>query len=134
MRIRSEGHVLGRLAVVTTLFFGISAAATGTAQATVVPAAVDVHSAANVSGKCPGVASGGVNCDKGSIQPRLPAPVASQLNSPGIQATYGPFEVRAQHSGKCLDVDNAYTYNGANVKQWSCAGVPQQRWSLVYAG
>jgi hypothetical protein len=44
------------------------------------------------------------------------------------------YEVRAEHSGKCLDVDNASTADGANVKQWSCVGVPQQRWKLVWVG
>jgi hypothetical protein len=44
------------------------------------------------------------------------------------------YEVRVNHSGKCLDVDNASTDDGANVKQWTCAGVPQQHWQLVLVG
>ncbi|MCG5215788.1 RICIN domain-containing protein [Streptosporangium sp. KLBMP 9127] len=31
----------------------------------------------------------------------------------------------------CVDVDNAYTHDGANVKQWACVNVPQQRWQYL---
>jgi Ricin-type beta-trefoil lectin domain-like len=44
------------------------------------------------------------------------------------------YEVRPEHSGKCLDVDNGSTADGANVKQWTCSNVPQQRWKLVWVG
>jgi hypothetical protein len=44
------------------------------------------------------------------------------------------YELRAQHSDKCLDVSNASVDDGANVQQWTCAGVPQQHWDIVYAG
>ncbi|MEU9417892.1 RICIN domain-containing protein [Streptomyces sp. NPDC051000] len=43
----------------------------------------------------------------------------------------GTFELRAGHSGKCLDVEGASTSAGTLVQQWWCVGAPQQRWRLV---
>jgi hypothetical protein len=40
------------------------------------------------------------------------------------------FEVKSKHTGyaKCLDVRNGVTGNGAEIQQWSCNGLPQQKW------
>jgi Polysaccharide lyase/Ricin-type beta-trefoil lectin domain-like len=42
----------------------------------------------------------------------------------------GYFEIKAKHSNKCIDVLNAGTSNGAAVKQHTCGGQVNQRWSL----
>ncbi|WP_167538326.1 RICIN domain-containing protein [Streptomyces albofaciens] len=42
----------------------------------------------------------------------------------------GAFEVRARHSGKCLEVENSGKQAGANVQQWWCTGNPQMQWEL----
>jgi ricin-type beta-trefoil lectin protein len=41
------------------------------------------------------------------------------------------YKVRAAHSGKCLDVRDGSTANGATVWQWSCVDVQQQQWRLA---
>ncbi|MEV3985980.1 RICIN domain-containing protein [Nonomuraea sp. NPDC049637] len=42
------------------------------------------------------------------------------------------FEIRRRFPApeKCVDVDNGYTFDGANVKQWECVNVPQQHWQF----
>jgi subtilisin family serine protease len=50
----------------------------------------------------------------------------------GSQYTY--YEVVARHSGKCLDVFDASTANGANVIQWTCVGEPNQHWQIIPIG
>ena len=41
----------------------------------------------------------------------------------------GPnYQIKAVHSGKCLDVAAASHENGGNVQQWNCDGVPNQKW------
>lgn len=42
--------------------------------------------------------------------------------------------LRAQHSGKCLDVANWSTANGANILQWDCHGGANQRFRILDAG
>jgi hypothetical protein len=42
----------------------------------------------------------------------------------------GYFETKAKHSSKCLDVLNASTASGAAIKQYTCGGQSNQRWSL----
>ncbi|ARE73305.1 hypothetical protein B6R96_04630 [Streptomyces sp. Sge12] len=50
------------------------------------------------------------------------------------QVTYGPYFIRAVHSGKCLDVEGGTgaTGDGVNVFQWSCLGSGQtnQQWAF----
>ncbi|MGW6970360.1 RICIN domain-containing protein [Streptomyces sp. NPDC054952] len=43
----------------------------------------------------------------------------------------GTFELRAVHSGKCLEAENSGTSAGTLVQQWWCVEAPQQRWSLA---
>lgn len=50
----------------------------------------------------------------------------------GSQYTY--YEVVARHSGKCLDVFDASTVNGANVIQWTCIGDTNQQWQIIPIG
>jgi hypothetical protein len=82
----------------------------------------------------------------------VPAAEASTLSSAGTdplaaavapspdaaQDTFGPFLIRAVHSGKCLDVagGTGATGNGVNVHQWTCLGATQtnQHWYLTDAG
>lgn len=53
--------------------------------------------------------------------------------SPGSElAVY--FTLKAQHSGKCLDVAGGNTGSGATVQQWACLGVASQQWSVVDVG
>ncbi len=35
------------------------------------------------------------------------------------------------NSGKCLDLANGTTANGAKVQQWRCNGNPQQQWAVT---
>ena len=59
------------------------------------------------------------------------------VNSPqtmtcGSQYTY--YEIVARHSGKCLDVSDASTLNGAPVIQWTCVGATNQHWLPIPIG
>src|SRR6185295_5648873 len=47
--------------------------------------------------------------------------------------TRGAF-VHPHHSGKCLQVDEASTKNGARVSQWDCLHQDNVRWTLEAAG
>jgi hypothetical protein len=44
-------------------------------------------------------------------------------------ATGSYFQLRARHSGKCLDVSGSSTADGADIQQWACAGGTNQQWS-----
>ena len=44
----------------------------------------------------------------------------------------GWFQLRARHSGKCLDLKGPYKENGTPFQQWACKDVPQQ--SFRHAG
>lgn len=42
-------------------------------------------------------------------------------------------QLKARHSGKCLDVDGAHWWADTNVQQWDCVwGVRQQHWKLEF--
>lgn len=41
------------------------------------------------------------------------------------------YEVVNNNSGKCLDLTNGNTTNGANIQQWACLGDPQQQWVVT---
>ncbi|MGA5410344.1 RICIN domain-containing protein [Streptomyces lavendulocolor] len=43
----------------------------------------------------------------------------------------GTFELRAGHSGKCLEVQSAGTKAGSVVQQWWCGQGQHQRWSMI---
>lgn len=44
------------------------------------------------------------------------------------------YQIRVQHTGKCLDV-RAISYNdGAQIHQWTCVGGQNQQWQLSGAG
>jgi Ricin-type beta-trefoil lectin domain/Glycosyl hydrolases family 43 len=44
------------------------------------------------------------------------------------------YRVTARHSGKCLDVQNPNTSDGARVGQYACSGQPWQSWDFRDAG
>jgi len=39
------------------------------------------------------------------------------------------YQIKAQHSGKCVDVKDASRNNGANIHQWTCEQVDNQLWT-----
>ncbi len=43
---------------------------------------------------------------------------------------YSWFQLRARHSGKCIEIDQASLATGARVLQWPCHGGTHQRWLL----
>ena len=45
----------------------------------------------------------------------------------------GSFNIVANHSGKCLDVVNISTQNGAKIQQYGCWGGENQKWTFVPA-
>jgi hypothetical protein len=47
-----------------------------------------------------------------------------------VSGSPGYFEIKAKHSSKCADVYFAGTSNGTAVKQYTCGGQSNQRWSL----
>lgn len=47
---------------------------------------------------------------------------------------YLPSTLVAQHSNKCLDVDQVSLDNGARVVQYDCTGGKNQSWTLTWAG
>jgi glucosylceramidase len=48
-----------------------------------------------------------------------------------VALTGGNFEFTALNSGKCLDVRDVSTANGALMQQWACTGGPAQTFKLV---
>jgi hypothetical protein len=50
------------------------------------------------------------------------------------QAVSGRYLLKAVHSGKCVDVYNNETTNGANVQQWTCSGGTNQQWEITDCG
>ena len=48
-----------------------------------------------------------------------------------IEQETGIYQLKARHSGKCLDVSD--TTNGANVRQWTCNGNESQQFLLTLA-
>jgi chitinase len=46
----------------------------------------------------------------------------------------GTYEIRAVHSGKCMDVSEVSTVDGATVHQWECVGQNNQRWQVTPYG
>jgi hypothetical protein len=45
------------------------------------------------------------------------------------------YQLRTQHTDRCLDVRSALTNDGSNARQWTCvAGAGQQQWRLVDLG
>ncbi|HEY7304253.1 MAG TPA: RICIN domain-containing protein [Bryobacteraceae bacterium] len=51
-----------------------------------------------------------------------------------LDASRRPVEIIARNSGKCLDVRNISTLQGAGVQQWTCWNGPNQQWKLTPAG
>ena len=49
---------------------------------------------------------------------------------PSVQAQSVTYELVARSSGRCLDVTNISTSNGARIQQWTCHGGTNQQWSL----
>ncbi len=39
------------------------------------------------------------------------------------------FQLKARHSGKCLDVVSANTSDGADIQQYTCGSGNNQQWS-----
>lgn len=99
------------------------------------------------SGKCLDVEGGtGATENGANIQQYDCADVANQkftFEPAGVGEGAGYFEppgdgggmyyIKAMHSDKCLDVAGATTENGANIQQYSCTDVPQQKWRLAEA-
>ena len=44
-------------------------------------------------------------------------------------ATGSYFQLRARHSGKCLDVVSAGTGDGADIQQYTCGSGTNQQWT-----
>ncbi|NAS89548.1 hypothetical protein C4E24_07440, partial [ANME-1 cluster archaeon AG-394-G21] len=44
------------------------------------------------------------------------------------------YKICAEHSGKCLDIKDDSTANGANVQQWEYEGKDNQKWKLEPVG
>lgn len=57
--------------------------------------------------------------------------LASALARP---ANLGPYQLVAQHSSRCLEVEAASTANAADVQQGSCTGAGHQKWTLQELG
>lgn len=71
----------------------------------------------------------GAGCDIQSDRPSTDVTAAS-----GAITTGTSYTVVAQSSGKCLDVTNVSTADGAGIQQWSCHGGPNQMWQLRNVG
>lgn len=56
----------------------------------------------------------------------VPAQAAPILHYAGV------VEIRAGHSGQCLEVADWSKANGAAVRQWPCTGGANQKWELYY--
>ncbi len=49
-------------------------------------------------------------------------------------ALSGVFKIRNRNSGKCIEVQNAAQYDGANVQQWDCWNTGAQDWEFSQIG
>ncbi|PPK93142.1 GH43 family beta-xylosidase [Kineococcus xinjiangensis] len=60
----------------------------------------------------------------------VPVRLGASLAGPSGETTTvsGVFTIVNRNSGKCLDVINASTADGANVRQWTCNGNNAQKW------
>lgn len=58
---------------------------------------------------------------------------STTVDPTGVDAQQYYYELRARHSGKCLDVRGASTQNGADVIQYSCHGGTNQQWGFTSA-
>lgn len=63
----------------------------------------------------------------GQPQSAAPGPGIVMVPVMGVQ---GGFEIRNVHSGKCLEVSDSDTFDGAKIQQWTCLG---QQGSIWYA-
>ncbi|GAA2515880.1 RICIN domain-containing protein [Pilimelia columellifera] len=52
----------------------------------------------------------------------------------GVERATAAYELRARHSGRCLDVFGASAANGADAIQWTCHQGANQHWRMVPAG
>ena len=75
------------------------------------------------------------NIDLGSVT-RIEFPGGTPLRTGASSGIISgrTYEIKAKHSGKCLDVAAVATHNGANIQQWECHGGPNQRWTLTDKG
>lgn len=66
--------------------------------------------------------------------PNLGTPVGTgiSLTSPSGEtaATPASYTLVNRNSGKCLDLENGSTADGANVRQWACNGNDAQKWRI----
>jgi hypothetical protein len=60
--------------------------------------------------------------------------VRSQIWTMSTDARREFFQLRAGHSGKCLDIDQQATHNGARLHQWDCHGGDSQLWAIEQVG
>jgi beta-glucanase (GH16 family) len=68
-----------------------------------------------------------------ALAPLVIAACSGQLSQPGSvtpQSLTGTFALRAEHSGRCVDVANWSTANGTQLQQWDCSGGANQQWTL----
>jgi uncharacterized protein (DUF1800 family) len=72
------------------------------------------------------------------IRLRLPATAAAALLCmsavTSVQAQSVTYELVARSSGRCLDVTDLSTANGARIQQWTCHGGSHQQWLVQPAG
>ncbi|MFI1950914.1 family 43 glycosylhydrolase [Streptomyces xinghaiensis] len=70
--------------------------------------------------------------------PRFGTPVRLGTTLPGpsgeTAATPAAYTLVNRNSGKCLDVEDGSTADGANVRQWTCNGADAQRWRIEDLG
>jgi putative hemolysin len=62
----------------------------------------------------------------------VPVRLGTTLDGPAGEtaATPAAYTVVNRNSGKCLDLENGSTADGANVRQWTCTGGNNQRWRI----
>jgi GH43 family beta-xylosidase len=70
--------------------------------------------------------------------PNLGTPVRTgvSLAAPAGETAATPtaYTIVNRNSGKCLDLENGSTADGANVRQWACTGAAAQRWRFEDQG
>ncbi|MFF4603521.1 RICIN domain-containing protein [Streptomyces sp. NPDC001339] len=121
------------IAASVTALVGATATATAHAdQATLRAAAAPQFTKLQLakSEKCLTIAKGsfrnGANAEQQTCADGLDNQVFEMI--PTGSAT---FELRAKHSGKCLEVSGSSKEIRANVQQWWCVDTPAQRWKVV---
>ncbi len=73
----------------------------------------------------------------GALMVLLTAALLQAVTGAPAAAAAGPYQIKFEHSGKCIDLRYNNAFPGARVQQWTCArpqdpNFANQRWEFVW--